>query len=393
MTHSPLPDGVYIGLDFADYIAQRGDGCLGSTDKAKLWLRREGWWWASRFSPFRRVDDNAEELLFGEVAHAMLLEGMHAYESRYAVEPSKRDYPDALYTVTQIKAALKDGGVYPPRSASFTKEDWAEAAELYLPDQPVWENVLDEFRRRTGRDIKAISAETDFAIRAMRDLAIGEYSTDEMRELFSVGSKFPILAEVSYFYTDTEGLRHCARFDKLIPPSTPDLKTLGGWRGKPLAEYVDRHIKDFGLDVQVADYQVARQHMMAAIVADDTIIHGGTEEERDHLFAMAHYDQDHRPGFVWIFFQKPTPAGIPPVLFPVVEPWKGPYHLAGFRKRAAALKTYRECMEKFGTDRPWGRAEKPHTTVEHRSAPQIRINEFDWGPEDEAEGEREHFGD
>jgi hypothetical protein len=385
------PDGCYLGLPFADYLAE---GAMGSTKKGTLWLRGEGYYW-KYLSPFIRNDDNPEELLFGEACHAALLEGMHSYESRYVVEPAKKDYPDALFTIPKIKAALKDAGVYPARSSTFTKEDWAEAAELYLPDQPVWENVLDEFRRRTGagRDLKAIDAEADFAIRAMRELAIGEYSTDEMRELFSVGSKFPVLAEVSYFYTDETGMRHCARFDKLIPPAVGDLKTLGGWRGKPLASYVDRHIKDFAYDVQCADYQIARQHMMAAILEDESIIHGATDEERDHLIAMAHYDQAHHPSFAWVFFQKPTAAGIPPVLFPVIEPWKGPYHLAGFRKRAAALATYRDCMERFGPDRPWGRAEPVHTTVEHKTAPQVHMNEFGWGPEDEAPGERDHFGD
>lgn len=389
-----LADGAYLRLDFDTYLDQRKGGCLGSSDKGRLWLRGEGWWWSSPLAPFKAQRQSSDEQLYGEACHAALLEGMHAYETRYIVEPSKRDYPEALYTVEQIKAALKDGGVYPQGASKFTKEDWAEAAEIYLPDQPVWDNVLADFRRQAGRSKSAIGAEMDFAIRAMRDLATGEdTSTAEMRELLSVGSEFPILAEVSYFYTDAEGVRHCCRFDKLIPSSTPDLKTIGNWGGRSLASVVDRHIKDMAYDVQCGDYQIGRQHMMRGIVDGTVAIHGGTEEERDHLEAMAHYDQEHRPSFAWIFYQKPTSAGNAPVLLPIIEPWKGPYHLAGFRKRAAAMALYHDCMARFGPDRPWGRIEQTHTTVETQKGgpPQIELGIYDWGPGDEALGEQEHF--
>lgn len=387
-----LRDGCYLHLPFKDYIAQRAFDRLGSTDKSKLWLRQQGWWWGSRHNPFLTPRKSSEEQLFGEATHAVLLEGLHAYETRFVVEPSKRDYPEVLTSIAQIKAALKEAGFYPPRSSDFTKEDWAETAEAYLPDKPVWDNVVADFHRRLGRgDRAALTAEADYEIRAMHALATGPYSTDELRELLSVGSEYPILAEVSYFWTDEDGIRHSSRFDKLLPGSTPELKTLGNWTGRPLHEYIDRHIKRLGYDVQAADHQVSRQHMMRAIVEDETIIHGGTEEERDHLVAVAHYDQEHKPSIGWIFFQKPSAGGSAPVLFPVVEPWKGPYHLAGFRKRSAALQIYRDSMAMFGPDQPWGRVEATHTTVEGKSAPQIMLDPYEFGPDNAAAGEEEHF--
>lgn len=384
-----LEDGIYLNLPFADYLRE---GAMGSTKKATLWLKREGYYW-KYLAPYRKDDEDPEALLFGECAHAALLEGMHAFESRYIVQPSKRDHPNALYSVPQIKAALKDAGVYPPKSSTFTKEDWAEVAEAYLPDQPVWENVLSDFNRRLGNGRKALSAEADFAIRALRDLATGPHSTDELRELLSVGSEFPILAEVSAFYTDETGLRHCARFDKLLPSATPDMKTLGNWSGREIEHAVDKHIKERGYDIQVADYQIARQRGMEMIREDESCIHGGTEEEREHLVAMAHYDLDHRPFFSWIWFQKPTPGGTAPVIFPVLERWGGPYHRAGFRKRHAALETYRDCMEKFGPDKPWGRVERTHITEERDGIPFITLGHYGWGPDAPVPGEAEHFGD
>lgn len=380
------PDGVYLRLAFDDYINE--PDCLGSTDKARLWLRREGWWWGSRNNPAFVRPAEGPELLFGECAHAALLEGMHAYESRYVVEPNRRDYPNALFTIDQIKTALKDAGVYPPRSSTFSKEDWAETAEIYLPDQPVWENVMADFRRMTASGRKGVAADVDFAIRTMRDLAMEDPA---MAELLSAGSQFPILAEVSYFFTDEAGIRHRARFDLLLPPSTDDLKTMGNWEGGDLDRAVDNHIKRGGLDVQCADYQIARRHMMQTIRdTEGECIHSATEEELDHLYAMAHFDLDNKPDFNWIFFQKPSSAGLAPVLMPLIEKWGGPYHRAGFRKRAAALQTYQAGMAKFGRHRPWGRIEQPRYTIEERE-PHITIGIYDWGPRDEAEGERDHF--
>lgn len=381
-------DGVFLNLPFDTYIAERDT--LGSTDKSKLWLRGRGWWWASRLNPFWHPTERGEELLFGECAHAALLEGLHAFESRYIVAPSKRDHPDALYTVPQIKEALKNAGVYPAKSSTFTKEDWAEVAEAYLPDQPVWENVLADFHRRLGGGRSAITAETDFAIRAMRDIALTE-GDEEMRELLSVGSKFPVLAEVSYFYTDEMGLRHRCRFDKLLPTSVVDLKTLGNWQGDDLAYSVDRHVKRMGYDVQIADYQVARRHMMAKIREDESCIHGGTEEEREHLIAMAHYDEEHpKPSWGWIFYQKPSLSGNAPILFPVIERWAGPYHRAGHRKRHVALQTYHDSMAKFGPDKPWGQVEKAHITEDRGDEiPHIWIGDRDWGPGAPVDGELE----
>ena len=386
-----LPDGAYIGLPFSDYIAE--PDTLGSTDKGRCWLRRYGWWWSSRHNPYRKVERDEDALLFGECAHAALLEGLGAYETRYIIAPSKRDHPNALFTVPQIKDALKEAGVYPQRSSAFTKEDWAEVAEAYLPDQPVWENIVADFERRLGGGRKKISAEADFTIRAMRDLALAE-AGDELREIMGVGTDFPILAELSFFYTDEDGIRHRARFDKILPTSTIDLKTLGNWQGDELSFTVDRHIKRMGYDVQVADYQVARRRMMEMIREDESCIHGGTEEEREHLIAMAHYDVDHTPAFVWLFYQKPTSSGIAPILFPVFERWAGPYHRAGFRKRHVGLEVYRDGMTRFGPDKPWGHVEPTHITEDRGDGvPHIWIGDRDWGPGAPVDGEAEHLGD
>lgn len=387
----PLADGVWLHLPFSEYIAQRPRR-LGTTDASKLWTAREGFWWSSANNPFRpKIRKSTPELLYGEAAHAALLEGLHAYESRFCVEPDKRLYPDLLVSVDDIKKALREAGAHVGPTSGWKKEDWNDAAEIHLPGANVWDSIYSEFLRRMGSDRQPIPAEDDFAIRALRDLAIEDRpENEELRELMSVGGQFPILAEVSVFYTDESGIQHCARFDKLLPVVNGELKTIGEWRGRALADSLDNHIKDMGYDVQLACQHVARQAMNRMLLESEDNLHGGTEEERKHLMAMALWNQTNRWSHAWIFMQKPTAAGVAPVLLPLRDPWRGPYHLAGFRKRAKALDTYRRCMERFGPNRPWGRVEPVHW-VDEGAEHHIRVSEFGWGPDDPAEGEEEHM--
>lgn len=389
-----LPDGIHLRLPFSDYLALRDGRSLGSTDKGRLWLRREGWWWASPLAPYQRDEEDAKELLFGQACHAALLEGLHAYESRYAVEPDKRSHPDALFTTAQIEQALRDAGVYPPGASKFRKADWAEAAEVYLPGIEVWDNIIADFDRVVARGRTRISAEADFQIRAMRDIALAD---PQMAELLGVGSEWPPLAEVTILWTDELGVRHCARLDDMLPPVTIDLKTWGNYLGEPLETAADKHIRKNAYDVQRADYDIARAWAMAAIRRDPGVIHGGTEEEREHLVAIAEWEArtETKPKWAWIFYQKPSSSGAAPVLFPVMERFGGPYHRAGYRKRHAALATYHACMARFGPDKPWGRVEPVHLTDDMGDGvPHLRQDPFARGePDVPVEGETEYFGD
>jgi hypothetical protein len=128
---------------------------------------------------------------------------------------------------------------------------------------------------------------------------------------------------------------------------------------------------------------------------DEACIHGATDEEREHLVALAHYEA-RTPGFhasfTWIFYQKPSPAGSAPVLFPVMDRWRGPYHRSGYRKRHIALEVYRDCMARFGPDKPWGRVEPIHLTEEQSDHPYIKLNPFIAEP-DAVPGEEDYFHD
>lgn len=387
-TSTTLPDGVYLGLDFEDYLAQRGR--LGSTDKSKLHQAQEGYWWQTPMNPYYKPK-RAEHLVEGEAIHALLLEGLAAYEARFIVEPDPQDHPDALFTIPQIKAAFERANIALTKTGSWVKEDWVAAVQSHLPHLTVWDAVYAAFDDTRG-DRKPVSARFDFEVRAMWECALdndGPAAAD-LRNLLSTASQFPVLAEVSVLYTDPDGLRHRARFDKLLPTFTMDLKSVGNWSGRQLRHKVDGLIKDNGYDIQLADYQHARRRGFQMVLEDELRLVGGTDAQRTHLLAMANYDLTHKPDWSWLFFQKPDcTAGRAPVLLPLKEAWAGPYHRSGWRKRQRALALYRDCMERFGLAQPWSRVEPLHYTTE-ANTPHITQSHYDWD-EEPVDGEAEEL--
>jgi hypothetical protein len=378
---------VYLHLPFEEYVEQ---DALGGTDKARLWLRREGWWWASPHNPYRGVRKSSPEQAFGTALHAMLLEGPHAYETRFCIKPEPADFPDALTSIEDVKKALREEKVHvspTPKNA----EEWYDVAELYLPDRPVWANVMADFKRRQiGRT--AISAEEDFAIRAMRAIATDERPENaEMRELLSVGSQFPIL----------RGLGDLHRRRRHPPPRALRQAAAPG-HGRPEERrrvagpapgYDPRpaHQED-GLrraTGRLPHRPPGHEPHAAGGRAQPPWRHaGGAPASAGHRGVES--DRTDGPGR-WLWFQKPSAGGNAPILLPQREAWQGPYHIAGFRKRQAGLELYRRCMRETGPDKPWGRVEPVHWPdegAEHR----IFIDDRGWGPAEEAQGEAEHFG-
>lgn len=381
-----LPDGVFLGLPFPDYIAQ--PNTTGSTNKGKMHTRKEGYWWCSPMNPFFKPEQT-EFMLEGEAIHAILLEGLDAYTSRFVVEPNRANYPTALFTVDQIRNALDRAHVSIAGSSKFGKADWVDAALVHLPGRPVWDHIMNVFEDTRG-DRLALDPQTDFQIRAMWAAATAPGpETEEVRGVLGDNSAFPVLAEVSVFYHDETGMRHRARFDKILPNATVDLKSVGGWQDRPLVHSLDDIIKRNAYDIQVSDYQIARRRGFEMVLADESALHGGTQEERAHFLAMAHHDMDHRPSWAWLFFQKPDNTGRAPILFPLVEEWGGRYHRSGFRKRARALALYHQCMERFGPDTPWSRIEPMHFTDE-AFEPHISLGHYGWD-DVPVEGEEEFF--
>lgn len=390
LTSAPLADGVYINLPDAIYFAQDR---LGSSDLIKLHQHREGWWMQSRNNP-DRLDATTDAQNYGSATHAIMLEGIGAYETRFAVEPDKRDYPTLLFKDDDIKEALSEAGFGFAGTSKFKSADWDAAAALHIPHLPVWRSILADFKasctREDGSQRPSVSAVEDRMLRLMHRAAM---SDGDVRGLMGAGEDVPTLAELSFFWTDERGVKRRARFDKPVPKFTLDLKTIGNWQGRELAHAVGDHIVKGGLDIQVGDQHEARTRMHAQIRAEgEACIHGGTEEQRTWLQAIA--ERNLPFDWVWLFYQKPELSGRAAVLFPVYEEWGGLYHKSGWRKAQRAVDMYVGFVEKFGLEEPWFRVEPVHYTDGEVSKAQglpVIINPH-WGWDEEPyPGEDAHF--
>lgn len=398
-----LPDGVYIRLHETPYFAQDR---LGSSDLIRLHRFREGWWWSSRWNPLR-VQGQTDAQNYGSALHKIMLEGRHAYEAAFVVEPDKRHYPGLLVTTEDIKAALLKARVSTLKTTGWVKENWCEAAALHLPEQHVWDNIWADFN--ASRTILApdgvtpvgltpgVSHTEDAMLRLMLEIALED---PDVRNILGEDNDVPHLAELSYFWTDDEGVRRRARFDDPLPVTTLDLKSLGDWRGREIKHMIADRILADGLDIQVGDQHDARQRMFAQIRAEGfACIHGGSDQEQAWLVAMA--ERSIKWDWTWLFYQKPELSGKAPIIFPLREAWAGAYHKSGFRKARRARDFYLECIEHFGLgpvcsidgrpSRPWGASMPVHYTDDRRVpsiTPPRAYQAFDEMPVD---GEEAHF--
>jgi hypothetical protein len=346
-----IPDGVYIGLPERIYF---GQDALGSSDLIRLWKYRHGWWWASRHNP-DFVDRDSRERILGSAVHAIILEGVDAYESRFCVLPDRP--PGAIDTIDEIKAALAERRFSLRGTSGWSKDDWLTAAAANLPEVPCWSNMIaDAYADAGGRPM--LTAIENRMLRIMYGAAL---ANPRIRVLMEQDGEFPPLAEISVLKTDPTGVRRRWRFDRLFPQFTVDLKTLGNWDGRPLKFSVGDHIARNGYDIQRADYDVGRGALYD-LVRDGFQVYGGTLEQRDWLRRMV--EMGGKWDWVWLFFQKPDSVhGRAPVLFPVYDDNESDLKRYGRAKVAKAAAFYREAVAEFGLDRPWTSIEELHHTA------------------------------
>lgn len=288
-------DGVYLGQRASDYLADWG---LGSGALKTLLQEPAEWWWDSPFNTIApRVvvkggPDEASHFRLGTALHVAFLEGLDVYEAVYGVPPTKRDFPDALDTVDELKGACRDRGL----GVGGAKDDLI--ARLVSAGAPV--TILQEELRAWARLGKTpITAREHALIMLLYGQAMANPN-----ELHTVGDDAVRLSdafdgglsEVSVFWTDENGIRHRARFDKLHPNSTIDLKTFANWQkanfGKALLVETVRR----GYIIQAAHYEEGRRQLRR-LVAEGKVF-GGTPAQLEVLNEIA---ASERWAWIWVF--------------------------------------------------------------------------------------------
>lgn len=307
-----LPDGVYIGLHEDRYFRQ---GRLGATDLSKLFKRPADWWWgSSEFNPNWKapkwVVGNDRD--FGHGFHKLLLEGEDAYTEKCRISPFE----------------------------NFTTKDAKAWRDECLADQLI---ILTE--------------EMDFYIRHMTALVANH---PQLKDAMAAG-----LSEVSVLFTDAQGHRLRARFDKLLPAFILDPKSFGAHnQGADEEDRALRIVAKLSYDVQRYLYDIAREKMIDFILQG--LVFGGTPEERQWLarfpdadeerlaermefYPNGHPDQQSAWSWMWLFMQKPSNSkGHAPVLLPVERPRFDLTWRTGKQKVEAALEKFDYYKDRFG---------------------------------------------
>ncbi len=130
----PAP-GIYFGMSDADYHALPA---LSASGIKKLAASPMLFWANTSWLNAKKRDNEAKErahLTFGKAYHCRIMEGRDAYASRYAVDLDPADYPDALESTDQIKAAIGRITVRQPvKPVGKSKDDFAAQLTRLNPD-------------------------------------------------------------------------------------------------------------------------------------------------------------------------------------------------------------------------------------------------------------------
>jgi hypothetical protein len=321
-----LEDGVYVNLDAEKYFAADR---LGSTDLVVLHNRPADWFYRSRHNPFyeRHV---TEEMEFGSALHLLLLEGEDAYRQRCIVKPTH--YPEGV----KFGEEFDPNGPMKPWNGNA---NWCKA----------W------LERHDRADVHIIDEDMDRRVRHMTALI---QNHPELGEPMRKG-----LSEVSILWThEATGLRLRARFDKLLPRFTVDLKSFGGnGRGIDMTQQCLWLVKDRHYDVQRFMYFLARQ-AMGGLISQGRVF-GATGPQADWLARVATVETWR---WCWIFYRRRDDAkGHAPIVKPIYRSHFDATFESGRQKFEVAVANYRTFVDRFGFDVPWAVVEQGEEPPDH----------------------------
>lgn len=292
LEHEP---GIYFGLSEKDYHA---DSALGSSSLRKLLVAPEDWQYEQDDSIPKKPVPESSAMIFGRAVHALVLEGLQAFESRFTRKP---EFPEGcLITTDDLKEHCRKLGL----KVSGTKAELAERIRTVDGLTPLEPEIMARFEREKGD--KTILSEWDYdrILMAERHITQNVYHA----EAFMGGHP-----EVSVFWS-YKNVRVKARIDYLKPEECVDLKSTAPWYGDGIVDSWHRTVRVSRLDMQAAHYMQGR-HVLAKYIADGKIFClDGNNPTAEWLAKVA---QHRNPKWLWIVYQSdgaPISQGFRPEL-------------------------------------------------------------------------------
>ena len=335
LDHAP---GIYFDLAAEEYHA---DSALSASGMKRLMTGPLEFWRNSVLNPHREeVETDAKEL--GTAFHKRLLEGRDLFQQHYGVELDRDDFPSALSGADTLKEQCKTMGLPVSGTIAVLCARILEAD----PEAQLWPVLVEE--NAAANEGKILLSASAFA-RIEASAALVEAHPDARRALRDGYS------EVSIFWTDDEtGIRLKARLDYLRLRAVVDLKTFSNRNGKPIDRAVVEAVARERYYIQAVVYVEACEAAKTLIKADPGCVHGPV----DPAF-ITEFANSPQHGFVFVFLES---CGFPAIRvrsFDQLEPGakKGAsqnlYWLMGVSCFRYAVSLYKDCVNTFGTDRPW----------------------------------------
>jgi len=389
------PDGVYIGLPQLDYLR---DWALSYSAFKTILSSPPDWHWES---PFNIVEEKTRQqtpaLRFGEALHCALLERDEedkgilpkVFFERFGTPPDEKSHPKALRTIPEIKGWLESKGQKPVakvwdeenlKDRAAVKRDWIEQALKFDPKVQILDVLVDLWK---ADGMVELSQEQIDKLSLMVTLATRH--PDLVQAFSGVG-----LSEVSVFWTDVNDIRQRARFDRMKPNASIDLKSFSNWQGRDFHKALLREAALRMYDLQAAHYDVARhetkrlveegkvffchevlltdEEIDAYIVENDlsrkpddrpvglkrTVIEPATEEQMELVRAVVCTDVWE---WIWIFYKTDGAPTAQPIRFDrETKAFK-----RGMEYRDTALAHFIHYREIFGLTEMWMRLERMWT--------------------------------
>lgn len=235
-----LPDEIYHSVE-----------ALSNSGIKELLVDPLDFWYQSWLNPNYK-EKQSPSMLFGKAFHKFVLEGEEEFDKDFIADPVKTDYPEALDTVDDMKAWLKDHDL----KVSGQKSDLKDRIKLSGEDAVFWDELRLELigERATLKpdDIEQIK----YRCRIVRAIP-------SIQRIVKDGC-----AEVSIFWTEQSDhgpVRMKARTDKLKPNGTiADLKTFQNSQRRPIENAVAWEIANRKYHLQAAIYHRAVKAVIAA---------------------------------------------------------------------------------------------------------------------------------
>lgn len=222
-----LPDGVYLGLPMAEYVA---DPALSGSAFYHLLTEPGAIAWNSPANPLWDGGESSKGQLRGSAAHSAILEGLAAYEAAYCVAPqgALKTGEDMSAWLAKAKAAREDlAGLKISGKVGELRARIEDARRLIAENDELWPVFYDE--KIGGRAV--LSANDDAFVRILHRFV---HSDVDFRRHLTGG-----LPEVTIVLT-REGVRYKCRIDYMTAGGDLDLKTYG--RPPNLDSSLKRHL-------------------------------------------------------------------------------------------------------------------------------------------------------